>query len=144
MGLRRWDGADDTLRAWDAADQYLLRTLEEEGMNLTPKNIVVLNDGFGAISIPLIAQNSVITLTDSATAAYAIRQNDSQRHHAHKTVRVHTTFELPTDFTADLCLFKVPKSLDKLTHQLKRIRPLLNQQTQIIGAGMTKKFTPAP
>ena len=35
---------------------------KKEGMNLTLKNIVVLNDGFGAISIPLIAKNSVITL----------------------------------------------------------------------------------
>ena len=62
MGLRRWDGADDTLRAWMLLTNIFSGTLEEEGMNLTPKNIVVLNDGFGAISIPLIAQNSVITL----------------------------------------------------------------------------------
>ena len=140
LGLRRWDGADDKLRAWDAADQYLLKTLEEEKMLTMPKNILILNDGFGALSLPLHQQHAVLTLTDSATSTHAIRENEKHLQNVKCSVRVCTTFEVPLNFKADLCLFKVPKSLEKLTHQVKRISSSLGQHTQIIGAGMTRKI----
>ncbi|MFH1567780.1 MAG: 50S rRNA methyltransferase, partial [Gemmatimonadota bacterium] len=43
----------ETLRAWDAADEYLLHHLAEEGLPAPPAPVLILNDAFGALSVAL-------------------------------------------------------------------------------------------
>lgn len=40
---------NETLQAWDAADEYLIEQLEQKELP-TSSRILILNDGFGALS----------------------------------------------------------------------------------------------
>ena len=42
-----------SLRAWDAADEYVLAHLEENNLLHKDITLLIVNDGFGGLSIPL-------------------------------------------------------------------------------------------
>ena len=41
---------NELLRAWDAADEYLLNYLDENKLALQDSSVLVINDGFGALT----------------------------------------------------------------------------------------------
>ena len=63
---------DDTLRAWDAADENLLNTLSEYA--ITPDQLLICNDAFGALSVALHKFHPT-SWSDSTLAHKALRKN---------------------------------------------------------------------
>ena len=124
------------LRAWDAADEYLLNYLSE---TLVPKaglNILIVNDSFGALSTAL--ENHHITLwTDSYLAEQATRLNLEQNDQSPDKVEIIHSTETPRNHF-DFILIKIPKTLALLEDQLARLRPVLKSETVIIAAAMVK------
>ena len=125
----------DTLRAWDAADEYILNHLAEEQTSLTG-NILILNDSFGALSTALAAHQPAM-MSDSFLAGEGLKQNLRQNEITEDNVRFLNSLQTPEQ-PLDLVLIKLPKSHSMLEEQLHRIRPFLHTGTRVIAGAMTK------
>src|SRR5690348_6177877 len=96
----------DQLRAWDAADSYLLRHLAESGTPLSG-SVVVVGDRWGALATALSAHRPT-QITDSFLAQEATRANLARNGVEATAVRLLTTQDTPPD-RIDVLLVRVPK-----------------------------------
>jgi 16S rRNA (guanine1207-N2)-methyltransferase len=126
----------DLLRAWDAADEYLLQYLADNELPRSGSRILILNDGFGALSVAL-ADHVPHMLSDSWLAQQATLANLSRNGLATDSVNLTDSLMMP-EGVFDVVLLKIPKSLALLEDQLHRIRPCLRDETVFLGAGMVK------
>lgn len=124
----------ETLRAWDAADEYLLSELDA----LSGKRILILNDRFGALSCALAGHQPVMQ-SDSYLSTWSTRENLSANGiDPERVTRIDSLAPHPSDY--DLVLIRVTKTLALLEDELIRLRPHLKPETRIIGAGMVKQI----
>ncbi|MGB0732502.1 MAG: methyltransferase, partial [Pontibacterium sp.] len=126
--------ANEKLRAWDAADEYLLNYCAENGLT-TENSILIVNDQFGALATALHAC-APHSQSDSWLAQQGTRANLTANA-LHSNVTLHNSLTLPTQ-TFDWVLIKVPKSNAALEDTLYRLRSVITAQTRIIAAGMAK------
>lgn len=124
------------LRAWDAADEYLLQQLAEQPSLQPGQRLLILNDSCGALSVALADQRPWMQ-SDSFLAHQATLANLADNQREAESVRLLTSLQAPEGLL-DLVLIKVPKSLALLEDQLFRLRPHLHPGSQILGAGMVK------
>lgn len=132
----------ELLRAWDAADEYLLLHLAENELLQADMTLLIVNDAFGGLSIPLYKYKPLVT-TDSFLSMQGIAENALANNIAEDEITVIDSLQAPEENLknpADLILIKIPKSLAMLEDQLHRIRPVCNASTKIIAAGMTKNI----
>ena len=135
----------ETLRAWDAADEYILDYLEKNDLLYQGVSLLILNDNFGGLSIPL-NQYQPVVMTDSFLSMQGISSNLKNNDIDYESITIINSLHAPDSVldggsnsgVADIVLIKVPKSLAMLEDQLHRIRPSLSSSTIIIAAGMTK------
>ncbi|WP_329332331.1 methyltransferase [Streptomyces sp. NBC_00663] len=125
----------DRLRAWDAADDYLLRHLQ--GVDLSG-TVVVLGDRWGAL-VTALAAHGPTQITDSYLSQEATRANLARNGVGTGTVRLLTTQDPPPG-RIDVLLVRVPKSLALLEDQLLRLAPGVHEGTVVVGAGMVKEI----
>ncbi|MCB5908366.1 methyltransferase [Streptomyces pinistramenti] len=135
----------DTLRAWDAADAYLLQHLAEteadtepEAAPRSPGTTVVLGDRWGALVTALAARRPV-QITDSYLTQRATVANLRRSGADPEAVRLHSVLDTPPE-RIDLLLVRVPKSLALLEDQLRRLAPAVHAGTRIVGAGMVTEI----
>ncbi|MDQ0785558.1 23S rRNA (guanine1835-N2)-methyltransferase [Streptomyces sp. B3I8] len=136
----------DRLRAWDAADAYLLRHLAVAGVlgnagtveGADVPAVVVLGDRWGALTTAL-APYRPTQVTDSFLARQATLANLARAGVDPSAVRLLTTQDPPPD-TVDVLLVRVPKSLALLEDQLHRLAPAVRPDTVVVGAGMVKEI----
>ncbi|MEU8977311.1 methyltransferase [Streptomyces sp. NPDC058467] len=127
----------EQLRAWDAADTYLLRHLAESGTALTG-SVVVVGDRWGALATALSAHRPT-QITDSFLAQEATRANLARAGAPTDAVRLLTTRDAPPQ-RIDVLLVRVPKSLALLEDQLHRLAPGVHEGTVVVGTGMVKEI----
>ncbi|MFJ1697023.1 methyltransferase [Streptomyces sp. NPDC088252] len=131
----------DPFRAWDAADEYLLRRLEgteeSEPVDLTG-SVVVVGDRWGALST-VLAGHRPVQITDSYLAQRATLANLDRNGAAADSVRLLSVRDTPPD-RVDVLLVRVPKSLALLEDQLHRLAPAVHAGTVVIGTGMVKEI----
>jgi len=130
----------ELLRAWDAADEYLLNTLAEDIKPAADARILIVNDSFGALAVALSAYQPDV-VSDSYLSQQATRLNLAENGLSEHCVRLLNSLE-PLDGLYDLVLIKVPKTLALLEDQLIRVHTHLQSSTQIIVAGMIKSLPP--
>jgi 23S rRNA (guanine1835-N2)-methyltransferase len=126
----------ELLRAWDAADEYLLDTLAEQSGLTEGARILIVNDSFGALAVALNAYRPY-ALSDSYLSQQATRLNLAANNLPEHSVSLLSSLEMP-EGAFDLVLIKVPKTLALLEDELTRLRPHLTESTRIIVAGMIK------
>ncbi|MEV4613623.1 methyltransferase [Kitasatospora sp. NPDC049258] len=143
----------DRLRAWDAADEYLLRHLA--GIDDAPPvdlsgTVVVLGDRWGALATALAtapagavpsgpAQISPVQISDSYLGQRATTANLRRNGAAPDAVRLLSTRdEVPERI--DVLLIRVPKSLALLEDQLHRLAPAVHPGTVVVGTGMVTEI----
>ncbi|MFF4406810.1 methyltransferase [Streptomyces sp. NPDC001404] len=130
----------DTLRAWDAADEYLLRHLK--GIDGGPVDlsgtVAVVGDRWGAL-VTALAAHRPVQITDSYLGQQATRANLARNGVAPDAVRLLTTQDTPPD-RIDVLLVRVPKSLALLEDQLHRLAPAVHEGTVVVGTGMVKEI----
>ena len=134
LSLSRWpQRKQDTLRAWDAADEYVL---DEVLKHDKPGRVLLVNDGFGALACALASLEPVVW-SDSVIARQAtevnLLANELPVLKPERFVPMHLT---PPPF--DCLLIKIPRSLALLEYQLQQLRPLMQADTKIIAAAMLK------
>lgn len=128
----------ETLRAWDAADEYLLAQIEEDNL-LTPScRVLIVNDQFGALSVALHSQQPTV-ISDSWLAHQGIRANLTANQMTPDSITLLDSITPPQGLF-DLILIKTPKSLAMLEDQLYRLRPHLHADSVILAAGMAKSI----
>ena len=136
---------DSPLRAWDAADEYLLEylTAAEGGAAADTGRLLLVNDLFGALAVALSAYRPQ-SWGDSAISHQAAEENLARNSLGEgqlgegRLAAVASTGE-PVG-PVDVALIKVPRSLALLEDQLLRLRPLLHEDSLVVGAGMVKQI----
>lgn len=135
--LRRYPKyQSDSLRAWDAADEYILQYVSGEGKIHKSDRILIMNDSSGAIGVAL-AEFGPQLLGDSLLSQIATRENLIVNNIDIDRIVFLEALQPPRG-SIDVVLFKVPKTLSLLEDELCRIRPYLVPGVRIIGAGMTR------
>ncbi|MDH6114197.1 23S rRNA (guanine1835-N2)-methyltransferase [Kitasatospora sp. MAP12-15] len=125
----------DPLRAWDAADAYLLRHLDSLAVSGT---VVVVGDRWGALTTALAAY-APVQITDSFLAQQATRANLARNGVDAGAVQLLSTQDAPPS-RIDVLLIRVPKSLALLEDQLHRLAPGVHADTVVIGTGMVTEI----
>ncbi|WP_042404124.1 methyltransferase [Streptacidiphilus carbonis] len=136
----------DTLRAWDASDEYLLRQLDgSAALDGTPAEpvdlsgeVVVVGDRWGALAVAL-AGHRPVQVSDSYLAQQATRASLARNGIDPGAVRLLSTQDEPPA-RIDVLLVRVPKSLALLEDQLHRLAPAVHAGTVVIGTGMTTEI----
>ncbi|WP_432150233.1 methyltransferase [Streptomyces sp. bgisy029] len=130
----------DPFRAWDAADEYLLRQLtdSETGPVDLSGRVAVVGDRWGALATALAARRPV-QISDSYLARRATLANLERNGLDPDAVTLLSSRDTPPD-RVDVLLVRVPKSLAFLEDQLHRIAPALHAGTVVIGTGMVKEI----
>ncbi|MEV7354665.1 MULTISPECIES: methyltransferase [unclassified Kitasatospora] len=135
----------ERLRAWDAADEYLLRHLAGEAdsaagtaTDLAGRRIVVLGDRWGALTTALAAHEPV-QIVDSHLGRQATLANLARAGATVDPARLLTTRDAPPE-RIDVLLVRVPKSLALLEDQLHRLAPAVHPGTVVVGAGMVAEI----
>ena len=123
------------LRAWDAADEYILNYLHEKSLPSTNSKVLIINDAFGALSLSL-RQNHPQNWSDSFLSQQACLHN-FQNNGLKITVDLVRSTEAPSG-NFDLVLIKIPKTLALLEDQLIRLKAHIHPKTQIVAAAMVK------
>ena len=130
---------NELLRAWDAADEYLLHTLAEQSLPRQGSRILIVNDSFGALAVALSTYHPH-SLSDSWLCHAATRNNLRDNGIDTGAVTLLDSLTMPSlaEGPLDLLLIKVPKTLALLEDELIRLAPLLTPSTKVIVAGMVK------
>ncbi|MET8541558.1 methyltransferase [Kitasatospora sp. NPDC004799] len=135
----------ERLRAWDAADEYLLRHLAGEAdsaagaaTELTGRTVVALGDRWGALTTALAGYRPV-QITDSHLGRQATLANLARAGAAVDEARLLTTRDAVPE-RIDVLLVRVPKSLALLEDQLLRLAPAVHAGTVVIGTGMVTEI----
>lgn len=130
---------NELLRAWDAADEYLLHTLAEQSLPRQGSRILIVNDSFGTLAVALSAYHPH-SLSDSWLCHAATQNNLRDNGIDMDAVTLLDSLTVPSvaEGSLDLVLIKVPKTLALLEDELIRLAPLLTEATQVIVAGMVK------
>ncbi|MFB9526350.1 methyltransferase [Nonomuraea roseola] len=124
----------DQLRAWDAADEYLLRHLGDT----LHGDVVVFGDRWGAL-VTALAAHRPTQITDSFLTQEATRANLKRNGIDEGQVRLLSTRDTPPD-RVDALLVRVPKNLALLEDQLHRLAPAVHEGTVVVGAGMVTEI----
>lgn len=128
----------ELLRAWDAADEYLLNYFQEEIENDQILKILIVNDGFGALPVAL-AKHAITVWTDSYLSLKGIQNNLTNNNISLDKTNIIKSIENPSN-KFDVVLIKTTKSHALLEDQLIRLKKSVNAKTKIIGAGMVKSI----
>ncbi|MCQ8103560.1 methyltransferase [Methylomonas sp. SURF-2] len=130
---------NDLLRAWDAADSYLLEHLAAADAPEPAAHIVIVNDSFGALTLALHRYRPT-AISDSFLSRQATLNNAELNRLDLAGLMLLDSLSLP-DRPIDYLLIKAPKTLGLLEYQLHMLRPLLTPATKIIVAGMVKALS---
>jgi 16S rRNA (guanine1207-N2)-methyltransferase len=124
------------LQAFDAADEYLLAHLHEQGLHADSR-VLLLNDSFGALAISLAAHCQVISSGDSHLGWMALQKNLAGNGLSSSSVHFIPASEMATG-PFDLVLIRVPKTLALLEEQLIRLHGQLAPGARVIAGAMLK------
>lgn len=121
------------LRAWDAADELVLRHLDEVDRC---GNVVVVGDRWGALTAGL-APHEPVSVSDSWTAQEATRRNLAGNGLDGPTL-LSSLDPLPERI--DVLVVRIPRTLALLEHDLHRLAPRLRPGSVVVGTGMVKEI----
>ena len=126
---------NNPLRAWDAADEYLLSYLDTQSILKHCSRILIINDSFGALTLSLHAY-SVQNWSDSFLSHQACL-NNFKANDCPDIPSLISSIAAPKGLF-DIVLIKIPKSLALLEDFLIRLKPHIHAETHIIAAAMLK------
>ncbi|WP_341782075.1 class I SAM-dependent methyltransferase [Ectopseudomonas mendocina] len=134
--IRQPEQRNEPLQAFDAADEYLLAHVHEQGIGADSR-LLVLNDGFGALACSLASHCQVVSSGDSHLGHLALQKNLLRNGLTAEKVRF-----VPASETAqgpyDWVLIRVPKTLALLEEQLIRLHGQLAPNARVVAGAMIK------
>ncbi|ARS47589.1 50S rRNA methyltransferase [Ectopseudomonas mendocina] len=134
--LRQPHQPNEPLQAFDAADEYLLNHLHEQGLR-AEDSLLLLNDSFGALACSLAGRCQVTSSSDSHLGFIALENNLAGNGLDRDAVRFLPSSETPQG-PFDWVLIRVPKTLALLEEQLIRLHGQLAPGARVVAAAMIK------
>lgn len=134
--IRQPEQPNEPLQAFDAADEYLLAQLHEQGLPASSR-VLILNDSFGALACALAAQAQVTSSGDSHLAHVALEKN-LQRNALPGDAVAFVPASKVAQGPFDRVLIRVPKTLALLEEQLIRLHGQLAPGAQVVAGAMIK------
>jgi 16S rRNA (guanine1207-N2)-methyltransferase len=134
--IRQPDQPHEPLQAFDAADEYLLNHLHQQGLANTAR-VLVLNDSFGALAASLAGHAQVSSSGDSHLGHLGLQVN-LQRNQLPADAVAFVPASASAQGPFDVVLIRVPKTLALLEEQLIRLHGRLAPGAQVIAAAMVK------
>jgi 23S rRNA (guanine1835-N2)-methyltransferase len=134
--IRQPEQNHEPLQAFDAADEYLLDQLYQQGLAADAR-VLLLNDGFGALACSLAGKARVVSSGDSHLGHLALRKNLARNGlpaDAVEFVPASESAEGPFDWV----LIRVPKTLALLEEQLIRLHGQLAPGARVVAGAMIK------
>ena len=129
--------SNNSLQAWDAADQYLLSYIHELELSAESK-ILIFNDRYGILACAL-ANYKLNIVTDSIQSKQGIENNLKRNKIDQTNISILDSLRpLESDF--DLIIFKIPKTLSFLEYQLQSIANFPTENIPVIGAAMVRNI----
>lgn len=135
-----------SLQAWDASDEYLINYITEEKLITDDSQVLIFNDAFGALTthfcLPKNAEenhqaHNVFCVNDSHISSQGIFTNIKKNQlDASNVKQLNCLDELPS--SANIVLFKIPKSKSLLIEQLIKIKNTVASNTIFIAADRAK------
>ncbi|MEL0629917.1 methyltransferase [Psychromonas aquatilis] len=127
---------NETLQAWDSADEYLINYFNENNLNqyiAEDDQLLIINDGFGALSCYFDAiQRTVVS--DSFLSVGSIKLNMQRNQREPESLLIQDSLQaLPSN--AKVVLIKVPKTLAFLEYQLQQLSQVIAKDAIIVAAG---------
>jgi len=129
---------NNSLKAWNAADEHLLQHLEE--ISLTSRELVILNDRFGFLTCLMHAHHPTSILTNKSERE-ATQQNLSNNQLEVTNVSFSTPLTLSKK-KLDIGLLKIPKSLELFRLFLYILASNWKEETILFCGFMTRHFSP--
>lgn len=135
--IKRYDLSEDkSLRGWNAADEYLLKTYVS--MGISPNHLCIYNDRFGFLSSHFHSYDPIVILTHKSQEK-SIQSNLE----AHNLPLVNFSNPLsPLENKLDSAIIKIPKSLALFQLFLEHIVDNSTEDVTILCGFMTRHFTP--
>lgn len=124
---------NDLLQGWDSADELILQHMQ--GLELTSKKILIINDQFGALSCGL-EDYGCTTYTDSYVSMMGIKSNSDQRINPINDLK---HLAGPYDYV----LIQLPKNMSYFEDILCHLTYHLKPDSKIICGSMVKHMAPA-
>ncbi|MFU9137090.1 23S rRNA (guanine(1835)-N(2))-methyltransferase RlmG [Erwinia tasmaniensis] len=124
---------ESPLQAWDAADEYLLKHLENSAIG---GPTILFNDTFGTLACALQGDD-LYSVSDSYISQQATRQNLSLNGMDEGEVRLLDSLS-PLPAAPARVLIKIPRTLALLEQQLRALRSVVTPDTQVIAAARAK------
>jgi 16S rRNA (guanine1207-N2)-methyltransferase len=142
-GLRRGPDIEaPELRAWDAADRYLLDTAAPLIAAAPDRPVIVVDDTHGALTLGASALGATLVRghSDSLIARRAIARN-AERLSVVAEIEQHPLDALMTA-DARLALVRLPRSLDRLDALVRHLSATAHDELVLIAGNMVKHMTP--
>ncbi|WP_025673654.1 methyltransferase [Salinivibrio socompensis] len=128
---------NETLQAFDAADEYLIEHASTWALRAHAR-ILIINDQFGALSCWASLQGfDVIQVSDSVISQQATIENLAQNDLVGIT-QLTSVDALPTDI--DAVILRVPKSSKMLTWQLQQLAGITDEHTRVLAGAKAKEI----
>lgn len=127
---------NETLRAWDAADEYLLTYLNDEIKD--DARLLIINDNFGALATALNAFKPTVQ-NDSFLSQQGILANLTANAIDSSNIKLITSMDAYQG-VYDFVIIKAPKSHTYLEDILCKIQKNITPETKIISAAMAKNI----
>lgn len=127
---------NETLQAWDSADEYLINHFIENNLykHLTEQDSLhIINDNFGALSVFFDSINKTV-ISDSFLSMQSIKRNMQQNHCNMDQILMQDSLAELTK-NVKVVLIKVPKTLSYLEYQLQKLSKVLTPDSIVIAAG---------
>ncbi|MBU0475514.1 MAG: methyltransferase [Bacteroidetes bacterium] len=127
-----------SLTAWNAADEYILKYIDENKTNT--KDILIYNDRFGFLSL-FLSESKPKAIIESKSQEKAINQNLISNNVELKNFEFLTPFQ-DLKLSVETIIIKVPKSAELFRFYLEHLSEVLTANSVVICGFMTKYFTP--
>ncbi|MFT6925728.1 MAG: 23S rRNA (guanine1835-N2)-methyltransferase [Psychromonas sp.] len=127
---------NETLQAWDSADEYLINHFtENELQNQLGENeqILLINDNFGALTCYLQAFQRT-AVSDSYLSINSIKLNMQRNRCSEENVLLQDSLQ-PYPENVKIVLIKIPKTLSYLEDILQKLHAVITPGTIVVAAG---------
>ncbi|MFD2179433.1 methyltransferase [Veronia pacifica] len=126
---------NETLQAWDAADEYLIEEIEALGLPIN-SHIAVINDGFGALTCwSLLKGYRVTHVSDSVLSQNSCKEN-LRANELTGASFIDSLTDMPDDI--DAIIMKLPKYSRLLVWQLQQIACLMPREITVLAGAKAK------
>jgi len=132
--------SDQSLRAWNAADEYLIDHVIENITLDKSSKVLIINDQFGALTCSL-SESLPVCWSDSFLSRTAIAENLKTNKLPEKISFIERLENITqAEICFDLVIIRIPKHNSLLAFQLSSIVKFINHNTVILVSGMTKEI----